>query len=164
VVQQVELAGRQVQVGAVEGGRPRARVDAQPADRQRHRGVGGPAAAQHRAHPGVELGGGERLDDVVVGPRVQHPDDLLLVVAGGRHDDRHRAHRAQHPQQLAAVQVGQPEVEHDQVGPLGQGGLQAVHRGVRGGDGVAALAQGPHQGGTDRRVVLDQQEMSHAAR
>ena len=44
---------------------------------------------------------------------LQHPDDLRLVVAGGRHDDRYGAHRPQHPQQLGRgfgderIEVGQ---------------------------------------------------------
>jgi hypothetical protein len=42
--------------------------------------------------------------------------------------------------------------------------LQPVHRGVRGGHGVAAFAQSLEQIGTDGDVVLDQQQVGHAAR
>jgi hypothetical protein len=97
----------------------------------------------------------------VVGTRVEDLDDIGLVVAGRRHDHRHRADRPQHPQQLTAVQIGQAQVEHDQIGALGQRGLQAVHRRVRGGDGVPALPQRAQQRRPDRRIVLDEQQVGH---
>ncbi|BCB88405.1 hypothetical protein Psuf_057180 [Phytohabitans suffuscus] len=161
MVQQVELARRQVQRRPAQRRLPRARVDPQLADE--HRGLAGVAgaAAQHRAHPGVELGRRERLDHVVVGARVEAADDLGLVVAGGGDDDGHRADAAQHPQQLQAVEVGQAEVEHHEVGPLLERGLQPVHRGVRGGHRVPAFAQRPDQRGADGEVVLDEQQAGH---
>ena len=77
--------------------------------------VGVGAAAQDRPDPGVQLLGAERLDDVVVRAGVERGDRGRVVVAGGGDDHRDRAHRPEHPQQLDAVDVGQPEVEHDEV-------------------------------------------------
>jgi hypothetical protein len=77
--------------------------------------VGRPAAPQHRPQPGLQLLGRERLDHVVVGAEVEHPHHLVLVVPRGRHDHRHRADAADHPEHLGAVDVGQTEVEHDDV-------------------------------------------------
>ena len=57
----------------------------------------------------------EGLEHVVVGAGVEGRDDLVVVVPGGGDDDRHRGDGTQHPQQLAAVEVRQPEVEDDEV-------------------------------------------------
>jgi hypothetical protein len=109
VVQQVELAGRQLQGTAVDAGLPRARVDPQAADDDLGvRGTLAGPAPQDGADPGVELGGAEGLDDVVVGARVEHRDDLGLVVTGRGDDDRDPADPAEHPQRRGAVDVGHP--------------------------------------------------------
>src|SRR6478672_11867854 len=66
VGEQVELARRQLDLGAVEVHPPTGQVDRQPAD-----GEGGGSLApggrtpEHRTHAGVELGAGEGLHDVV---------------------------------------------------------------------------------------------------
>jgi hypothetical protein len=62
-------------------------VDVEVADRERL----GPlvvAAAQPGPHPGDELLGLERLDDVVVGAGLEADDDVDGVGLGGEHDDR----------------------------------------------------------------------------
>ncbi len=87
----------------------------------------GPAdPAQHGGDPGVQVGAGERFDHVVVGAGPQQPDDGLLVVTGRSDDDRHVGDAAEHAQGVRAVQVGQPEIEHDQVGGLGRDPPQRV--------------------------------------
>ena len=75
---------------------------------------GAPRAARPARAPAAR--GAERLDDVVVGAELQPDDPVGLVGAGGQHDDRHRGrwpHRAGH---VEAVDAGQAEVEHDEVG------------------------------------------------
>ena len=42
-------------------------------------------AAQHRAHPCLELADLERLDEVVVGPGAEAGDLVVERVAGGEH-------------------------------------------------------------------------------
>ena len=163
-MQQVELAGRQLQRAPVDAGLPGARVDPQPADHDLGvRGVLARPAAQDRADPRVELRGAEGLDDVVVGTRVEHRDDLGLVVAGRGDDDRDPADAAEHPQYGCAVDVGEPEVEHDDVRAVPDGVLQPGQPGRGGGDGVPALGQPAHERGADRRVVLDDQDLGHPA-
>ena len=48
----------------------------------------GAAAPQQDAQPGQQLGEGERLDEVVVGPGVEAGDAVLDGVAGGQDQDR----------------------------------------------------------------------------
>src|SRR5262249_41579428 len=68
VVQQIELAWRQVKHRTVEEGLASAPVDAKPAHLD-HRVLGGlPGPAQHRPDPGVELRTPVRFHDVVGGP------------------------------------------------------------------------------------------------
>jgi hypothetical protein len=117
VVEQVELAPAQLEPGAVQGGLVCVRVQPQAADLERagrtRAGAGRPA--QHGADPGVDLARAERLDHVVVSPRVEHPDDLGLIVARGDHHDRDGCDGPHHPQGLVPAEIGQPEVEQDQV-------------------------------------------------
>ena len=81
---------------------------------QRRRG-----AAQHRAHAGDELGHRERLGHVVVGADVEPAHPVLLLAAGGQHDDRDVAGPvagADLAAELDARDVRQHPVEQHQVG------------------------------------------------
>ena len=165
VGEQVELPRPQIELPAGQHRRPRAHVDVEVADREPGvRAVGRAGAAQHGPDPGVELVGAERLDDVVVGAGVEGGDDRPVVVAGRGHDDRHRADRPQHAQQRRAVEVGQAEVEDDEVGALVDGMPQPRHAGRLRGDGMTAFGQRAHHRRADLGVVLDEQEHGHARR
>ena len=87
-----------------------------------------------------------------------------VVVAGGGHDDRHRADRAQHPQQLDAVEVGQAR-GRARPGP-GRSSMTRCSPAMPvgcGRDGVPALGQRADQRRADRGVVLDEQQHGHGA-
>ena len=162
VGQQVELARAQVQHRLVEGGAPSGDVDLEPADderatlaRTRRR------TAHHRPDARLQLGRRVRLDHVVVGTRIEGADQAGVVVAGTGDDDRHVADRAQHRQHLGAVDVGQAEVEDDQVGSVLDGLVQAVHAGAGGRPGVPALAEGARRRQPGPVVVLDDQRLCH---
>ena len=58
----------------------------------------------------------ERLGDVVVGAGVERRDLLPGVEPAGEHEDRDRRPAAQRADDVDAVEVGQPEVQHDDVG------------------------------------------------
>ena len=78
-------------------------------------------APQERAHAGDELLARERLDEVVVGARVQPGDAVRNAVAGGEEQDRQREPlRAQPPTDGEAVHPRHGDVEDDEVrdGPL----------------------------------------------
>src|SRR5262245_8149369 len=81
VMQQVEFAAAEIERRAVQGGLVTVWVEPEAADGEQ---VGGRLAAwgrpaEHRTDPGLDLARAERLDHIVVGPGVEHPDDLGLV-------------------------------------------------------------------------------------
>ena len=112
-------------------------------------------AAQQGAQAGEQLLALEGLDQVVVGARVEALDARLERVAGGEHQDRDVVRGAQPARHLHAVELGQPEVEDDEVGVEGR---RLVERrlAVCGHAHLVALqAQRPLQDLGDLLVVLD---------
>src|ERR1039458_4425186 len=79
VVQQVELLAAQKQVPISERGLTSGRVDPEGSDRDRQRFRVLPYPAQDRPETRLELPGGEWLDDVVVGSRVEGLNDLAFI-------------------------------------------------------------------------------------
>ena len=85
----------------------------------RRRGPLGPGAvdpAQERVDPGDELPGAERLRHVVVGADAEPDDEVVLGVAGGEHEHRDRPVGLDALAHLEAVEAGEHEVEHDEIG------------------------------------------------
>jgi len=72
-----------------------------------------------------------------------------------------RAHRAHHAQCLVAAEIGQPEVEQDQVGRRVENVPRRRHRARRRSHRVPVLGENPDQRAADRRVVLYQQKLRH---
>jgi hypothetical protein len=112
----------------------------------------------------VELGRVERLDQVLESPELDGLDRRLHVVEGG-HDqnDGPAVALPDAPQDLQAVDVGQPDIEEHQVGRgFAEGPDPALAR--LGDDDIKAfLGQLGGQGLADERVVLDDQDGSHEA-
>jgi hypothetical protein len=76
-------------------------------------------APKEGSDPGGQLAQAERLRDVVVGAQLE-PDDLVeLGVLCRQHHDRHARFRADDPADLDARQLGQHEVEQDEIRALG---------------------------------------------
>ena len=105
-------------VGSGSGGQ----VDGVPADPRRWGGVGGGDAAGGGADAGEQFVDVERFGDVVVGAGVEGVDLVVAVGPAGEHDDGYRGPGAQGPDDVDAVDVGQSEVEDDEVGPVVGGG------------------------------------------
>jgi hypothetical protein len=80
-----------------------------------YRSSGQLRAAQRGAHAAPKLADGEGLRNVVVRSELEAYDLVELVVAGGQHDDRHGAPRTQPATDLEAVELGQHDVEDDEV-------------------------------------------------
>ncbi|MNN43786.1 hypothetical protein D3C81_1580410 [compost metagenome] len=111
-------------------------------------------AAQVGADAGQKDGEAEGLGDVVVGPRVETENGVGIRGLGRQHDDRGRDPRlADQAAGLAAVHVGQVDVQQDQVGanlarlphPVGGGGCL---------DGTKLLVQGQLLGQRLAQVVV----------
>ena len=120
LAQQVELLAAQLELRAPERRAAGERVDLELADAdraapRRRRPAGGRGPAQDRADPRDDLGGREGLDDVVVGAELEPDDAVGLRAARGEHDHRDAGFGAQRAADVAAVAVGQHEVEQHEV-------------------------------------------------
>ena len=125
------------------------------ADRKRSR----PGRPEPGLHPSHQHGGIERLEDEVLGAVREALGLLARHDPPGQDDDRHVAAGPDLPEHVHAVDVGQAEVENDQVGALADDALHGREAAVL--DLDVALAAVGHQlgqvGGHDR-VVLDDQD------
>ena len=139
------------------------RADLQVADRDDLGGRRtGPTAPAQRADSSGQLLHLKRLGDVVVGACLQAGDHVMRVGARGDHDDRDVAGAAQLAGALEAVDVGQHQVDQDDVRAVRPEQPQAVF-GPVGLDDVMALVlqRQPHRR-PDAVVVFDQQNARHA--
>ena len=82
----------------------------------------------------------------------------------GQHDDGHVGERAHAPQHLEAVDVGEPEVEHDDVGAAARRDDDRVLAGADVEHVEVAAAHHRAQRAPQRGVVFDEQDRGHAAR
>src|SRR4051794_16954242 len=154
VLEQLELALGQLDRALAAPDLVRVGVQRQVGDDERRAAPRRPPA-QQRPQSGEQLLALERLDEVVVGARVEPFDARLDRVARGEHQDRHVVGRAQPPRDLDAVELGQSEVEDDEVGVVGR---RLVERRLAvAGDAhvVAVQAQGALEDLGDLVVVLD---------
>jgi len=100
------------------------------------------AAPREGTHPRLEFRQGEWLGHVVVGTQVQSFDALLDAVGGSQDQHRQvRIARAQPPQHFQAGQLGQAEVEDEEVEGLGDEGQVGRHAVAYCIDGVAVVPQ-----------------------
>src|SRR3954454_8457836 len=155
VLEQLELALRELDPPVAARDLVGVRVEHEVADAQR-RHAARRAAAQQRAHAGQQLLALEGLDQVVVRADVEPLDARLQRVARGEHEDRHLvAVIAQALGDVHAVEPGEPEVEHDEVGQERVRLLEAPHAVGRELDLVALQAEAALQELRDLLVVLD---------
>ena len=138
-------------------------VDAQVADaaarRDTARCVLG--AAQHGPHARHQLARAERLGQIVVGAQLQADQPVGLLHAGGEHDDRQAVGGrvlAQGAGDVEAVQAGQHQVEHQQVGPLGAGQAQGGRAVARRQHAKARPVQIVAHDGHDARLVVHHED------
>ena len=109
---------------------------------------------QHRPDSGQQLGQAERLDQVVVRPRVEGEHPFRLLAPGGHHDDRHLGPLPQLAADVHTIAIGQAQVQQDHVGI---GPVQRVTAGRDVIDRVPAAGQPPDELGGDPLVVLHHQ-------
>src|SRR4051812_6134379 len=104
-----ELARTEIHRSIVDRDRPRCLVQADRSGRQARLGPSGRAlrATGQGAQPRCQLVIAERLDDIVVGPRIEAGDAVTDRVASGEHQDRQFApFETDPPRDLQTGQVG----------------------------------------------------------
>ena len=111
----------------------------------------GPQAREQFTHP-------ERFGDVVIGARVQRGDLVAFGFARRQDHDRHFGPAPQPFDDLEPRDVGEPEVEHDEIGPVPGGELQRDLAGPGRVDRVAARLQVRHERAQDLWFVVDDEE------
>src|SRR5918997_2823205 len=154
--QKLELGVGEVHLLAAHGYPAAGEVDAQPVVVELvgalARGDGRPA--HYGSHAGDELAHGERLGDVVVGPELEPDDPVYLVVLGGEHDDGHVALRPDAPAHLGAVELGEHDVQDDEVRLVALESLQGLLAVADGMDLETLPLQGVRQHLLQRRLVV----------
>ena len=118
VCEQVELPGGQLYRCPAHRDRSRGDVNENRADghRRRHRGrIARRRVPERDPEAGLQFLHPEGLGDVVVGATVESEHLALLAVESGKDDHRHVRPLPQPPADLDAVDVGETEVEHDEL-------------------------------------------------
>ncbi len=105
-----------------------------------------------------QLGDTERLGDVVVGPEVEGLDFSGLQSPGRQDDHRHARPLTDALEDGDAVDIGQAEVQEDEVGKLGEDGAERRLSGLRFRDPVALVGEGSPQEPAHRGVVFDHED------
>jgi hypothetical protein len=110
---------------------------------------------------GQKLGGVEGLDQVVVGPFGEEGDLALHGVLGGEDQDGGVIGGADPPGHLAAVHVGEAQVQDHQVGPLLPVADEALHAAFGPFHGEARLLQFQQEKPRHLGVVLYEEDALH---
>jgi hypothetical protein len=150
-----ELAGSQRDGGVPSADGSRRRVELEVARPQDGRPLAR-IAPQQGPQPGEQLGEGERLGQVVVGPGVEAVDAIADRVARGEHDDRHPPALVTEPAaHVEPVRRRDHRVEHD--GVVGELASRPQSVFAVGGDvdGVSLALQAPLEERGHLLVVLD---------
>jgi len=116
---------------------------------------------EHGSHPRHEFLGAERLRDVVVRANLEAHELVGLLAPAGEHDDRHVRLPTESPGDIEAVELGQTEIEHDEIRLLGarggERGLSIVCHDHREAGVLEIVACELH----DLRLVVDDHDLSH---
>jgi hypothetical protein len=143
-------------LGAIEGERAAER-------RPGEQGLLGRETGEQALDPGEQFGRMERFDQVVVGTGTQATDLLLDLALGGEHDDRDVAGAPllcpDLRRHLVAVELGEHDVEEDEIGRLGAPQAESFRAVRRDDDVVALLLEGVLQEPLHIRVVVDDEDL-----
>ena len=115
-------------------------------------------ASQQRPDARRQLLGHERFGEVVVRSCLQAGDDVVGVVAGGHHHDRHVAVPTDRAAQLEPVDAGQHDVDQHDVGALALERLDGGFARRHALDGPALVLEGELHRLADPFVVLHGQD------
>ena len=161
-LQQGELLDREIELSLAAPGTPRGRIQTEIADLDDGGALAG-YPPDEGAQPRQQLLERERLDEVVVGARIQAVHAILDRVTRRQHE--HRApdpELAQPPADLETVRAGEHDVEHDRVVGSGAGHPERVLAALGDIDRVALLAQAAGNHVRQLRLVFDHQHAHRA--
>ncbi len=160
--EEVELTRAKPEAALADVGLAAPRIDPQLADLEgsiaADRGVGAPEDSLHPRHQGSRI---EGLRDVVVRAELE-PDDRIDVVGPcGQHQDRGLAAAPNLAADLEAVDLGEHEVQHDEVGIVpGMQGKRLLAIG-RGDHAEALLLEVQPDEVDDVPLVVDHEDRFH---
>src|SRR3954452_7245078 len=167
VAEQAELGGGELDLVARAPDLVAVLVQLQVAVAQPRRSVAvvsAPDAAQEGGDPERELLEREGLGDIVVTAAYEARDAVVLGVARGEEDHRDEIARGAQPAaHFEAVDVGEHDVEHDEVGGGVGRGVEGRVPGRRGGDLVPEVAEGRRQEVRDGGLVVDDEDVGRSA-
>lgn len=112
-----------------------------------------------------EFAGAEGFGDVVIGTELESEDPVHLGGPGGEDEDGDTFGERVALEAFAdlePVDVGEHEVEHDEVGPLGPGGVEGLEAVGGGDDEEAAVAEFAHDQVPQIGFVIDHEDLGHA--
>src|SRR5690606_9290088 len=120
--------------------------------------------SRERAHAEEELTRAVWLRDVVVYARLEGRDTLLLRVLLAQNDEERRGARplaADRPGELEPADVGERELEDDDLRARGACDRERGRAARCGLDVVAGARERARQGGADRRISVDDEHADH---
>src|SRR6476646_8727189 len=118
---------------------------------------------ERHADPGQQLGNPERLTQIIVGAEVKCRNLVMLLTAGGDHNDGSMPGAADLPSHLESIQIGQPEIQQHNLW-IAAGGLRETFAGGASLDDLVvvgpqrATKKAPHLG-----LVFDHQNQRSSA-
>ena len=118
------------------------------------------AVAHRGAQPRHQLADTERLVDEIVRADIERLDFLAFAVARGQHDDRHIGPLSDGADDVLAVTIRKPEIEHDDVGNFRGDALGSVVDRPRRRDLVIIGGERGPEEAQDRRLVVHNQDAS----
>jgi hypothetical protein len=107
--------------------------------------------------PGQEFGGAEGLRDVIIGPSIERGDFVVLGITDGEDDDGDFAPFAQPAEDFLAVEVGQAEIEEDDVRAPKSDGLQPLLTSGNLVNGIARAHEGHAEQTANLHLIVDNQ-------
>ena len=152
--QQIVLGWSQLHLAARDSNQASGEVNGQFPGAEDGLARRGRGAAQCRTHARQQLTHTKWLGDVVISAGIQRRDLSRFLLLDGQNDDRRLRPLAHEPRDLNAIFVGQPQVQHDQIGTIANDSGQRLLTvgGLK--HGVVVRRQRGVQKSTDGRLVI----------
>ena len=155
-----ELAGGQVQRGAIADGGLSNQVDVNRAESQIVNGFAGClGTTQQCAHASQQFARTEWFDEIVVGARVEPGNAIFDLALGGEHENGHgNGEPAQLGAEGEAIELRQHDIEQDEIRFLLEGTVEAGGTVGGGEDAISFGGQGVLEGDAHGAFVFDDED------